>query len=141
MAGWVSDGWETQAQGHGRDDQACRRDRGQGGGYGGGYGGSRRRNDDRRCGGGGQFSPRAAHNPYEVCLPHVLESIAKCEDNDRKTSIIMVDTRDDALSRIFSPGCESSRLAVSRSSWANGDVLLACCVRIKSLWAWEMLKS
>ncbi|OLQ04162.1 hypothetical protein AK812_SmicGene12771 [Symbiodinium microadriaticum] len=58
--------------------------------------------DDRRArgrGGGGQF-PQAAHNPYEVRLPHFIESIAECEDNERKTSIIMVDKRDD---RIVSP--------------------------------------
>ncbi|CAE7905113.1 unnamed protein product [Symbiodinium microadriaticum] len=30
-----------------------------------------------------------AHNPYEVRLPYFLEPIAECEDNDRKTSIIM----------------------------------------------------
>ena len=37
---------------------------------------------------------------YEVKLPHFIESIAECEDNERKTSIIMVDKRDD---RIVSP--------------------------------------
>ena len=75
MAGWGPDGWETQAQGQGRDDQGYRRDGGQGGGHGGG----RRRNDDRRRGRGGQF-PQAAHNRYEVRLPLLMESIAECED-------------------------------------------------------------
>ena len=74
MAGWCQD-WD--AQGQGRDDQGHCRDRGQQGrGYGRGYGGGRSRNDGRRRGGGGQF-PRAAHNPYEVRLPHFLESIAE----------------------------------------------------------------
>eukprot|EP00439_Symbiodinium_sp_Y106_P045625 s3342_g5.t2 len=80
-------------------DSGRRRDRGQGGGYGGGYDGNRHRDDARRRGGGGQF-PQAAHNPYDVRLPHFLESIAECEDDKRKTSIIMVDTRDE---RIVSP--------------------------------------
>ena len=69
MAGWVPDGWETQAQGQGRDDQVYRRDRGQGGGYGGGHGGGCRRNDDRRRGG--------MVNPYEVRLPHFLEYLGR----------------------------------------------------------------
>ena len=94
-----SDGWETQAQGQGRDDQCYRCDRGQGGGYGGGYGGGRRRNDDARRGGGGQF-PQAAHNPYEVRLPHFLGSWSRSPSVRTKTSIIMVDTRDN---RIVSP--------------------------------------
>ena len=38
---------------------------------------------------------------YEVRLPHFRESIAECEDNDRKTSIIMVDTRDDRIVSAF----------------------------------------
>ena len=95
MAAWGQQDWNTPAQA----DQGGRRDRGQGGGYGGGYGSNRHRDDNRRRGGGGQF-PQAAHNPYDVRLPHFLESIAECEDDDRKTSIIMVDTRDE---RIVSP--------------------------------------
>ena len=95
MAAWGQQDWNTPAQA----DQGGRRDRGQGGGYGGGYGSNRHRDDNRRRGGGGQF-PQAAHNPYGVRLPHFLESIAECEDDDRKTSIIMVDTRDE---RIVSP--------------------------------------
>ena len=95
MAAWGQQDWNTPAQA----DQGGRRDRGQGGGYGGGYGSNRHRDDNRRRGGGGQF-PQAAHNPYDVRFPHFLESIAECEDDDRKTSIIMVDTRDE---RIVSP--------------------------------------
>ena len=62
------------------------------GGYGGGggYGGYRH--------GRGQFpSAQPAHNPYEVKLPNWLESIMTCEDDDRRTSIIMLDTRDDRM--------------------------------------------
>ena len=99
MASWGQQDWGTPAQADQGGESGRRRDRGQGGGYDGGYGGNRHGNDDRRRGGGGQF-PQAAHNPYDVRLPHFLESIAECEDDDRKTSIIMVDTRDE---RIVSP--------------------------------------
>ena len=57
--------------------------------------GERRGRRDR----GDRFPP-AAHNPYEVRLPKHIESIATCEDDDRKISIIMVDTREE---RIVSP--------------------------------------
>lgn len=99
MAAWGQQDWNTPAQADQGGDGGRRRDRGQGGGYGGGYGSNRHRDDNRRRGGGGQF-PQAAHNPYDVRLPHFLESIAECEDDERKTSIIMVDTRDE---RIVSP--------------------------------------
>ena len=99
MASWGQQDWNTPAQVDQGGDGGRRRDRGQGGGYGGGYGSNRHRDDARRRGGGGQF-PQAAHNPYDVRLPHFLESIAECEDDERKTSIIMVDTRDE---RIVSP--------------------------------------
>ena len=90
MAGWgvPVQSWDHY-QGQGQDQ-----------GQGGGWGGPARRED--RCGRsrGGDGSFPAAHNPYEVKLPHFIESIAECEDNERKTSIIMVDKRDD---RIVSP--------------------------------------
>ena len=99
MASWDRQDWGNPAQvDQGGDGGGRCRDHGHGGGY-GGYGGGRRRNDDRRRGGGGQF-PQAAHNPCDVRLPHFLESIAECEDDEQKTCIIMVDTRDD---RIVSP--------------------------------------
>ena len=95
MASWGDDQPAQAAQGQGYDDGRGRRGYGHGGGGWGGY----RHRDDRRRGGGGQF-PQAAHNPYDVRLPHFLQSIAECEDDARKTSIIMVDSRDE---RIVSP--------------------------------------
>ena len=95
MAGWGQDytwgqqqgdqpyaGYPKQPRGHwGGQNQHDRRER------------RGRRDRDNRF-------PPAAHNPYEVRLPQHIESIATCEDDDRKTSIIMVDTRDE---RIVSP--------------------------------------
>jgi len=99
MATWGDQAAQAAQEG-GRHEEGGRRDYGQGQG-GGAWGSYRRRDDrreDRRRGGGGQFP--AAHNPYDVRLPHFLQSIAECEDDARKTSIIMVDSRDD---RIVSP--------------------------------------
>ena len=67
--------------------------RGAGSGYGGGgYGGGYRRQNR------GAFpQPQPAHDPYEVKLPKWCESIMTCEGDDRRTSIIMLDTRDDRM--------------------------------------------
>ena len=60
------------------------------GGYGHGHG-------DRR-GGGGRF-PRAnaAHDPYEVRLPIYLSSVAVCDEDATRSSIIMSDDRDNRM--------------------------------------------
>ena len=94
MAFWGDDQLAQAAQAY--DDGRGRR----GYGGGGGWGGYRHRDDRRRGGGGGGQFPQAAPNPYDVRLPHFLQSIAESEDDTRKTSIIMVDARDD---RIVSP--------------------------------------
>ena len=67
------------------------------GGYDRGYGGHG--GGDRR--GGGRF-PRAnaAHDPYEVRLPNYLASVAVCDDDATRSSVIMADDRD---SRMVSP--------------------------------------
>ena len=84
--------WSVQAQAQGGGWGPAGQSRRGAGGYGGGGGGQRR---------GAHFPPaNAAHDPYEVRLPNFFSSIAECEDDEEKTSIIMADDRDD---RIVSP--------------------------------------
>ena len=46
--------------------------------------------------------PTSSSQPLRSSPPsHFLESMAECEDNDRKTSIIMVDARDDRIVSFF----------------------------------------
>ena len=82
---------QTQGGGWGQAGQELRG----GGGYDGGGGVEVGRDK-------AHFPPaNAAHDPYEVRLPNFLSSIAECEDDEEKTSIMMVDDRDDRIVHAF----------------------------------------
>ena len=94
MAGW---GVPVQSWDH---YQGQGQDQGQGGGWGGAS--SPRRSAQSRP--RGRWVVPSSSQPYEVKLPHFIESIAECEDNERKTSIITVDKRDDRIVSPFQAG-------------------------------------
>ena len=86
--------------------------RGAGSGYGGGGHGGGYRRQNR-----GAFpQPQPAHDPYDVKLPKWCESIMTCEGDDCRTSIIMLDTRDDRMVSPFQAWLVKKNMTNSASS-------------------------